>query len=242
MTTICAHRGASGYAPENTLEAFELAARQGAHSIELDAHICKSGEIVVIHDETVDRVADGTGTVADMTLSELKKLNVSRPVPGFGITRIPTLEEVYDLVRTTNMMVNVELKTGYVDYPDLVEKCVRLAEKMNMRDRVLYSSFNHRSLMEVKALDKDLPCGLLYELVMIEPWKYASAYGMNALHPHLSELRYADLIPMAHEAGLEVNPWTVNTQDEMLACIQAGCERMITNYPDKALQLLNMHK
>lgn len=238
MTTVYAHRGASGYAPENTLEAFELAAKQGAHGIELDVHICKSGEIVVVHDETVDRVADGTGTVAEMTLAELKALNVSKPHPQYGVTRIPTLEEVYDLVRQTQMAVNVELKTGYVDYPDLVEKCVQLAEKMNMRERVLYSSFNHRTLLEVKAIDKELPCGLLYELVMIEPWKYALDYGMNALHPHLSELRCADLVPTAHNLGLEVNPWTVNTPDEIRFCVRAGCDRLITNYPDIALNIL----
>lgn len=239
MTTVYAHRGASGYAPENTLEAFQLAADMGAQGIELDVHICKSGEIVVIHDETVDRVADGTGTVADMTLEELQALNVSKPIPGYKPTRIPTLEEVYALVKPTGMHVNVELKTGYVDYPDLVEKCVALAAKMGMTDRVLYSSFNHRSLMEVKAIDPALPCGLLYELVMIEPWKYAGAYGMNALHPHLSEVRCEDLVPSAHACGMEVNPWTVNTEEEIRFCIAHGCDRIITNYPDRALKILN---
>lgn len=235
---IYAHRGASGYAPENTLEAFALAAKQGAHGIELDVHICKSGEIVVIHDETVDRVADGTGAVADMTLDELKALNVSKPIPGFAPTRIPTLEEVYELVYPTGMLVNVELKTGYVDYPGLVEKCIAMADKMGMRDRVLYSSFNHRTLQEVKAIDPSLPCGLLYELVMIEPWKYATDYGMNALHPHLSEVRCADLVPTAHANHLEVNPWTVNTVEEIRMCALAGCDRIITNYPDRALEVI----
>lgn len=238
MSKVYAHRGASGYAPENTLEAFKLAAEQGAQGVELDVHICKSGEIVVIHDETVDRVADGTGTVADMTLAELKALNVSKPIPGFAPTRIPTLEEVYELLLPTGLHVNVELKTGYVDYPGLVEKCIALADKMGMRDRVLYSSFNHRSLLEVKAIDATLPCGLLYEAVMIEPWKYATENGMNALHPHLSEVRCADLVPTAHGNRLEVNPWTVNTVEEIRMCALAGCDRIITNYPDRAVEVL----
>lgn len=238
MTTIYAHRGASAYAPENTLEAFQLAADMGAHGVELDVHVCKSGELVVIHDETVDRVADGTGTVAEMTLAELKALNVSKPIPGYKPTTIPTLEEVYALLKPTGLHVNVELKTGYVDYPTLVEKCIALADKMGMTERVLYSSFNHRTLMEVKAINPALPCGLLYELVMIEPWRYAGAYGMNALHPHLSELRCPDLVPTAHAMGQEINPWTVNTEEEIRMCIAAGCDRLITNYPDRALNIL----
>ena len=201
MTTIYAHRGASAYAPENTLEAFRLAAEMGAHGVELDVHVCKSGELVVIHDETVDRVADGTGTVAEMTLAELKALNVSKPIPGYKPTTIPTLEEVYELLKPTGLHVNVELKTGYVDYPTLVEKCVALAEKMGMTDRVLYSSFNHRTLLEVKAINP--------------------------------------AVPTAHALWQEINPWTVNTEEEIRMCIAAGCDRLITNYPDRALKILH---
>lgn len=242
MSTIYAHRGASGYAPENTMDAFELAISQGAQGIELDVHVCQSGEIVVIHDETVDRVSDGCGMVGQMSLAQLKALNVSKPIAGHSVTRIPTLEEVYELVRGTSILVNVELKTGYVDYPDLAEKCVLLAEKMGVRDQVMYSSFNHRSLLEIKQMDSSLPCGLLYELVMIEPWKYAVSYGMDALHPHMSEVRYTDLLPMAHAAGLLVNPWTVNTEEEIRFCVQAGCDRIITNYPDRALEIIRSHQ
>lgn len=108
MATIFAHRGASAYAPENTLEAFQLAVDQGAHGVELDVHLCRSGEIVVAHDETVDRVSDGTGRILDMTLQELKALHFNKTHPEFPDARIPTLEEVFQLLAPTGLEINIE--------------------------------------------------------------------------------------------------------------------------------------
>ena len=238
MSMVYAHRGASGYAPENTLEAFELAAKMGAAGVELDVHVCKSGEVVVAHDETIGRVANGEGYIKDMTLKELKALHFNRTHPEYKDARIPTLEEVYQLLAPTGLGVNVELKTGYIDYPKLEEKCIAIAARAGMTSKVLYSSFNHRSLLSVKKIAASLPCGMLYELVMINPWEYASQNGMNALHPHLSELRFADLVQNAHNAGLEVNPWTVNSVEEITQCFEAGADRIITNYPDRALEII----
>jgi glycerophosphoryl diester phosphodiesterase len=100
-TKVWAHRGASGYRPENTMEAFELAIKQGADGIELDVHTSADGELIVMHDETVDRVTDKTGLIKDMTLAQLKELKVSTDVEPNGIYRVPTLVEVLDLMRTT---------------------------------------------------------------------------------------------------------------------------------------------
>ena len=104
-TKVWAHRGASGYRPENTMEAFELAIKQGADGIELDVHTSADGELIVMHDETVDRVTDKTGLIKDMTLAQVKELKVSTDVEPNGIYRVPTLVEVLDLMRTTDMMV-----------------------------------------------------------------------------------------------------------------------------------------
>lgn len=101
-TKVWAHRGASGYRPENTLEAFELAIRQGADGIEMDVHTSADGELIVMHDENVDRVTDGTGLIKDMTLAQLKELKVSTPAEPSGIYHIPTLAEVLELMRTTD--------------------------------------------------------------------------------------------------------------------------------------------
>lgn len=111
-TKVWAHRGASGYAPENTLEAFKKAEKMKADGVELDVQLTKDGELVVIHDETVDRVSGEKGFVKDYTLKELKRLNVSKHMPSYDKkTRIPTLDEVFDLLKNTEMTINIELKT-----------------------------------------------------------------------------------------------------------------------------------
>ncbi len=98
MQKIYAHRGASGYAPENTLEAFELAAKMGADGVELDVHMTRDGELVVAHDEEVGRVANGFGLICNMTLPELKKLRFNKTHPEYESAAIPTLREVYELL------------------------------------------------------------------------------------------------------------------------------------------------
>ena len=131
----------------------------------------------------------------------------------------------------------MELKTGFVDYPGIEEKCLELAAKTGMSGRTLYSSFNHQSVLRVKTLDPHTPCGLLYMQVMIKPWEYAARYGMDALHPHYAELRVPELVREAHAHHLEVNPWTVDGERELASCLALGADRIITNVPDRALAI-----
>ena len=236
---IYGHRGASGYAPENTLEAFEMAAKMGATGVELDVHICRSGELVVTHDEAIQRVADGEGLVADLTLSELKKLHFNKTHPEFKDARIPTLQEVFQLLEPLGLNINIELKNSVIDYPDLEQKVMDLAAKEKMYHRILFSSFNHYSMQRVKKLDADMPCGLLYEATLVKPWAYAVALGMNAIHPAFTEL----LVPggecaEAHKAGICVNTWTVNRESDIKAVLKAGADIVITNYPDVGVKCL----
>ena len=182
-TKVWAHRGASGYRPENTLEAFELAIRQGADGIELDVHTSADGELIVMHDETVDRVTDKTGLIKDMTLAQVKELKVSTDVEPNGIYRVPTLVEVLDLMRTTDMMVNIELKNSICFYPGMEEKILKLVKEMHMEDQLIYSSFNHYSLMQLKQLDDHVQTGILFSDGWINPAMYAKNLGINAVHP-----------------------------------------------------------
>ena len=236
---IFAHRGASGYAPENTLEAFKLAADMGAHGVELDVHICRSGELVVTHDETVERVSDGEGWIRDLTLSELKALRFNRTHPEYADARIPTLQEVFQLLRPTGMRINIELKNSYIDYPDLEKKVIELAAQEGMLDRVLFSSFNHHSMLRVKAIDPKLYCGLLYEASLVRPWAYAVALGVDAIHPHFSEvITPGGSCAIAHKAGIQINTWTVNRAEDLRAVLEEGADILITNYPDVGLKCL----
>ena len=234
---IFAHRGASGSAPENTLEAFDLAARMGAHGVELDVHICRTGELVVAHDERVDRVSDGTGRIADLSLSELKSFVFSRTHPEYKKARLPLLSEVFQLLKPAGLAINIELKNSIIDYPDLERKVLEEAAREFDLSRVIFSSFNHHSMLRMKKLEPSVSCGLLYEAALIRPWEYAQRLGMDAIHPHFSEvLLEKTLCDAAHCAGIRVHPWTVNTPEDIDAVLRAGVDILITNYPDQALK------
>lgn len=127
-TLILAHRGASGYAPENTMEAFELAAKMGADGIELDVHLTADGEVVVCHDEKIDRTSNGQGLITDYTLAELKAFDFGYHFyegEGKGF-KIPTLDEVYGLMSSCGMLVNVEIKSAD---PEIIRACDAVAER-----------------------------------------------------------------------------------------------------------------
>jgi glycerophosphoryl diester phosphodiesterase len=237
--SICGHRGASGYAPENTLEAFQLAVDLGADAVELDVQLTRDGQLLVAHDEAIDRVSNGTGLIAAQTLVALKKLDFNRVHPEYEGAKAPTLNEVFELLKPTRLMINVELKNSVNPYPGMEERCLALAARMGMEDRIIYSSFNHYSLLRVKEIDNTAVCGLLFSDVLVRPWKYAREVGVEALHPHYGQtIFFEDFCRNAHEAGLAVNVWTVNFEKDMKRVIDLGCDMMITNYPDRARALI----
>lgn len=241
MTKVFAHRGASGYAPENTLEAFQLAAQLGADGVELDVHLTRDGHLLVAHDERVDRVSDGIGRICDMPLKDIKKLFFNAVHPEYEEARAPTLQEVFELLQPTNLQINVELKNSVLPYPGMEEKCLKLAAQMGMEERVLYSSFNHHSMVLLKKLNPAAVCGILYDGCLINPWNYAVSIGMDALHPNYSELiMVPDECEKAHEAGIRVNTWTVNDERTMRMVIACGADIMMTNYPDRAKAVVDM--
>ena len=172
-TKVWAHRGASGYAPENTLDAFQKAVEMGADGIELDVQMTKDGELVVIHDETINRVSNGKGWVKDYTYEELKKFNFNKTHLEYTKEEIPTLEQVYLLIKPTNLTINVEIKTGIVFYPGIEERVLELTERLGMKERVIYSSFNHYTIRKIKELDPQAKTGMLYEDGIIDAVDYA---------------------------------------------------------------------
>ena len=231
---VFAHRGASAYAPENTLPAFALAARQGADGIELDVHLSKDGELVVIHDETLDRTTNGTGAVKDHTLAELQALCAGNGMSGFDGARIPTLREVLELVRPTGMLVNIELKTSLVWYDGIEEKTLALVEALGMQERVIYSSFNHYSIERVRQLAPQAQTAYLFADIICDVEKYAAAHGVGGLHPGLCNVRMADFLHTYLASGLAVRVWTVNEADDLRWLLAAGAD-VITNAPARAL-------
>lgn len=236
MSLIYGHRGASGHAPENTLEAFRLAMDMGADGFELDVHMSRDGELVVIHDETVDRTTDGAGFVRDLTLEQLKSLDACNGMENYRGAKIPTLEEVFRLIQDTKHIVNVEIKTDEWFYPEIEEKCLALAERMGVEDRVIYSSFNHHTLIKLRSLKPDAKLGMLFGDIMLSPWEYARPLQVDYLHPMKMNIWVPGFAEGAAEAGLGVNMWTINDEETMLRCLETGAG-IITNYPDAAAAL-----
>ena len=234
-TRILAHRGASFYAPENTLPSFELALEQGADGVELDVHFSKDGELVIMHDERVDRTTNGKGFVKDFTLAELKELDASNGMEGFAGVKVPTLNEVFDLFKDTDKLINVEIKTDIIDYPGICEKVKALEVEKGMTGRIIYSSFNHYTVREMKRLDPDAKVGLLYMSILSEPWKYAEALGAECLHPHFITIsRTPHMAEECNARGIETNIWTVDDSAWMERLAYMGVTSLITDRPDLA--------
>lgn len=244
MQMIYAHRGASGYAPENTLRAFDLAADMRADGVELDVQRTKDGRLVVFHDETLDRVTQGTGLLSEYTYDELKAYPLLRAVDGTREDTIPLFSDVLSLLRRRSLRLNVELKNSRNPYPGMEEAVLQMVRDAGMAEQTLYSSFNHYSLLRIKELQPNAPCGILYEASLIHPWRYAASLGMDALHPQYAEpmLIERSEVKNAHKLRLEVNPWIVNDEADIRECLTLGCDRIISNYPDRAVGILNARR
>lgn len=236
MSLVIAHRGASGYAPENTMESFRLAVQMGADGIELDVHLSADDQLVVIHDETVDRTTNGKGRVRDMTLAQLQQLDACNSMESYKGARIPTLAQVLELIKESGLLLNIEIKTDQNFYPGIEEKCVELVRQMGVEDQIIYSSFNHYTLLKVRELDEDAKLGILYADVLVNPWNYADTLNVQYLHPAKSNVYLPGFAENARAAGYGVNLWTINDRETMTHCARHDVN-IITNYPDVALSI-----
>lgn len=240
MTDIInfAHRGAAGHYPENTMLAFAKALEMGATGIETDVQMTRDRQLVLIHDETLQRTAGTSEWVKDLTLAEIKQREVGSWFhEDFAGERIPALEELLDLVRGTDTIVNIELKTGVVLYPGIEQKVVDAVRHYGLSERVIISSFNHYSLVECKRLAPDIRTGILYMEGLYEPWDYAKRIGAEALHAYQYALT-PELVTLAKANEVVYHPFTVNDPKVMLALINAGVAGIITDFPDRLAELL----
>lgn len=228
---IWAHRGASAHAPENSLEAFELARSMGADGIELDVQLSADGRVVVCHDETIDRTSNGSGAIASMTLDELRAFDYANTHPGFSNVTIPTLDEVFELLGDAAMVVNVELKNSIEPYPGLEEAVLACVRRAGWADRVILSSFNHLSIAALQSAG--LPTALLYADPIFEPWVHAQRVGAVAVHPSGIALQIdPDSVAACRARGIDVNVWTINTPQHAQLAAALGVHAIITNHPE----------
>jgi glycerophosphoryl diester phosphodiesterase len=225
------HRGAKGHAPENTFASFNLAMELGVNAVETDVHLSKDGQVVLIHDHTVDRTTDGRGFVKDMTLPELKRLDAGSWFdPRFAGQRVPTLAELLSWARD-RVGVAIEIKNGPIYYPGIAEKVVHLLNEHGMERQALLISFDHLVLREAKMIAPGVATGILYVGRFVDETGAARAAGADALHPNWAFVT-PDLVEKAHAAGLAVSPWCPNDLATLRLLSQMGVDSIGTDYPD----------
>ena len=232
MTKVYAHRGYSGRFPENTMLAFKEAAKTGCYGIELDVQLTKDGQLVVIHDERIDRTTDGTGYVRDYTLEELRRFNAAASWNGkFGFQPIPTFEEYCQWAAGEKLVTNIELKTGVYYYEGIEEKTLEMVRKYGLTDRVLFSSFLHSSITILRKLAPEIKCGALVENDGLgNPGYSCEKMAFQCFHPGWMCLPKED-VDSCKAHGIELNVWTVNDMDVLERLVEWEVDGLISNFP-----------
>ena len=219
-----AHRGAKGYFPENTISAFEKAFELGCDGIELDVHLSADGEIIVIHDPTIDRTTTGKGFVKDLTLTAIKLV-------AYSNAQIPTLDEVI-AITPKKCLVNIELKSGDTVQPvsELIAKYV--SNHGYNYSSFLVSSFDWIALKELRKINPKIPLGVLTETDLSLAIAYAEFIGATSVHPQYHLLTLENTIQIK-ERGLQVFAWTINEPTDIDQIKSYNVNGIITDFPDR---------
>jgi glycerophosphoryl diester phosphodiesterase len=252
---VIAHQGGDGIFPGDTLYAYEHAAVLGADVLEMDAHITKDGEIVLMHDEKVDRTTDGNGLIEDLTLAELKKLDAAYqwtkdggktfPFRGKGI-QVPTLRELFEKLPDKRYLIEIKLTENPIDKP-----LCNLIREYNMQEKVIIGSFHDGAMKMFRATCPEVATGAAqgevtkfvllgkiflsgwvspqYQDLQV-PWEKSESKGIPIMT--------ARFIREAHAKNLKVEPWTVDDPALMKQYVEWGVDGIITDRPDLMLQVL----
>ena len=219
------HRGARGYEAENTLSSFEKAIDLKVDGIELDVHLSADGELMVIHDETIDRTTNGKGFVNQMSCSELQKFKIEDQ------QYIPTLEEVLNLVNR-RCWVNIELKS-YETVPKVIEIIEKYIHNKNWTyTDFIVSSFDWNALKELKSRNPKIPIGVLTEEDWEETIAFAKGIQAKSIHPDVKLLN-AENTQILQQNGFEVFPWTVNEKTDITKMKSFNVNGIISDFPDR---------
>jgi glycerophosphoryl diester phosphodiesterase len=264
---IIAHRGARSLAPENSISAAKRAFENHADGWELDVAMSVDGELVVLHDDTLERTSNvkevfpdrSPWSVYDFTMDDLKKLDVgtwfveSDPfeqiakgnisdqyVGEYQGEPIPTLREALIYTKDNNWWVNIEIKDASGTFADaiIVSDVVKLVEELGMEDQVLISSFNFDYLKQVKAINQSLPTGVLVNKIVMDPLALMKELNAQAFHPGM-KVTYEKQVSLLLKEGYAVNVWTVNEESDMQKLIEMGVTGIITDFPQRAIALLS---
>ena len=218
------HRGATGHAPENTLTSFKKALELGADMIELDVHVCKSGEIIVMHDEKVNRTTNGKGHISKKSLKELKNLTIKK------IEKIPTLIEVLNLVNR-KCKINIELKGKGTEKPvsKIIKKYIQKGWSYN---DFLVSSFYPSKITEIKNINPKIRIGILVEKISLEIIALAKKFKVYSINPNIKSIS-KKFVKKAHQKRLKIFVYTVNKPGKIKKMKELGVDGIISDFPDR---------
>lgn len=241
-TKIYGHRGSKGEYPENTLISFQHAISKGVEGIELDVHLTKDNELVVIHDERLDRTTDGEGFVKDLCLKQIKECSagikfshLQHYQEGWDREKVPTLQEVFELLKPYKTELNIELKTYLVDYNGIEKKVLDLVNEYGNKRKVVYSSFHLPTLLRIKDLDKNANIAWLLQQPVPHPEDYLNSLGLEALH--INKTIVLENETHWKDVRQSIRAWTVNDQSEIEGLLALEIEAIITDFPALALSL-----
>ena len=233
---VIAHRGASAYAPENTLKAFELAVAMGSRDFEFDVHRTRDGVLVVHHDYDLKSTAGKPALIADISYAELKKFNVAAHRRGAGFHPVPSLVDVMDVIAAPGEWLNFELKNDGNVYPGIEAELVAfLRSRKGLLEKSLVSSFDLPSLKRLRALAPGLRLGFLGHglstLILGPALRKAKTIGAVNFHIAL-RLAFKLNVTRIKKAGFNVCVYTVNTKKDAQRMLKIGVDGIFSNHPD----------
>ena len=234
---IFAHRGDSAHAPENTLAAFELALKRGAPAIEFDVKLTSDRQVVIIHDQTLNRTTNGSGAVTKQPLASLRELDAgSWKSAEFCGEKIPTLEEVFEMMGK-KLLMNIELTNYATPFDRLVHKVAALVKKHGLQERVIFSSFFPTNLMLARQLLPSVPRGQLIHEGNSGWWQRTAAnfMALDAEHPFIADVT-ARSVERAHAKARRIHIWTVNDPAEMRRLRSLGADGIFTDDPSIGME------
>ncbi|HWF14383.1 MAG TPA: glycerophosphodiester phosphodiesterase family protein [Candidatus Acidoferrales bacterium] len=237
---VIAHRGASGHAPENTMASFRRAVEFGARFIETDLQLTRDARVIAIHDLTYDRTSTGKGDVHDLPLKQVRALDAGswfgdREGKSYAAEKVPVLEEILDFAEKNDVIFYLEIKSGQAWGIEHV--VVATLRDRNASARVVIISFDPTTLDAVQRLDSTMMTGLLCEIPSSDLVERTVRAGARQLILRVDLITSA-VTEKAHRAGLQVVAWTINDVEQMRTTIAAGVDGIITDYPDRLLELL----
>lgn len=222
-----AHRGVMALQPENTMSAFRLALDTGADGIETDVHLTKDGELVLIHDETLERTTNGSGLVSSYTLDELRRFNAG--IRSSQQEVIPTLQELLELVRGDSIRLNLEVKTDVLRYVGIESRLLDTIESSGINpSRILFSSFNHETVHRLKKMRPDIEAAILLAQPLYDTVGYLESVGADSVHPHIDRITNEEIQSLQRH-GVPVRPYTIKTEAQLDRCRALQVDAIFVN-------------